>query len=56
MKSITSRLNSNFYGGNQISLADIAVYSTIKQCKDASKSLPPKFTKWQSEINRIAGY
>lgn len=56
MRSIASRLNSNFYGGTQISIADVAVYSTIKQSKDAEKSLPLKFTKWLNEINQIAGY
>lgn len=56
MRSIASRLNSNFYGDTQISVVDVAVYSTIKQSRDAAKSLPPKFTKWQKEINQIAGY
>lgn len=56
MRSITSRLNSAFYGGAEVSLADIAIYSTIKQAKEFTKSIPPKLTKWNQEINQIAGY
>lgn len=54
IRALNNRLKFDYFGNNCISLADIAVYSIVKQNKDVLKDLTPNLKKWyQKAMKKI---